>query len=134
MDKLAKQLKHDADEIDVVVSDELDRRILASLRGVQQERPADARSTSRPPLFWWASSLTGLAAALAVIAVLNWQTSSQAPSAQLADTSPVNEPATPVIDWKAESAMLTRPLEEELENLRSDIKRAEEKVKQDIGL
>jgi hypothetical protein len=46
----------------------------------------------------------------------------------------VNEILTPVIDWKTESAMLTQPLQRELEDLRADIKKAEEKVKQDIGL
>jgi hypothetical protein len=30
--------------------------------------------------------------------------------------------------------MLTRPLQQELEDLQSDIKKAEEKVKRDVGL
>ena len=52
------------------------------------------------------------------------------------------EPATPVdlmattprIDLNAETAMLTAPLQEELDKLQSDLKKAEEKVKRDIGL
>jgi hypothetical protein len=40
----------------------------------------------------------------------------------------------PTIDWKAESAMLTRPLQRELEDLQADLKKAEEKVKKEIGL
>ena len=83
------------------------------------------------------SSLTGIAAAALVIVIINSQ--SQQPGAEspgeVATTSPVALAASmPIIDWKTESAMLTSPLREELENLQSDIKKAEEKVKQDIGL
>jgi hypothetical protein len=134
MDKLARQLKEDAARIDVRVSDELDRRISASLESVTPERPAAAEIRQRPGIFRWASSLTGVTAALAIIAVLNWLSPAVAPGPQVAEMSPVIEVVTPVIDWKTESAMLTRPLRQELEDLRSDIKKAEEKVKQDIGL
>jgi len=61
MDKLTKQLKADAAMIDVQVSDELDRRITASLHGVTPERPEPPAVQSRPAAFWWASSLTGVA-------------------------------------------------------------------------
>jgi len=115
MDKLAKQLKADAAMIDVRVSDELDRRITASLHGV--------------------TPLTGVAAALIVIAIINAQSKPEdKPVPQVAGTSPVPEISTPTIDWKTESAMLTRPLQQELEDLQSDLKKAEEKVKRDIGL
>ncbi len=140
MDKLAKQLRADAERIDVAVSDELEQRILASLRGVtpRAEPGPDtpARLEQRPARFWWTSSLTGIAAAALVIVIINSQ--SQQPGSELpaeATTSPVAlMTSMPVIDLKAESAMLTSPLLEELENLKSDIKKAEEKVKQDIGL
>jgi hypothetical protein len=70
MDKLAKQLRTDAKQIEVTVSDELDRRINASLQSVKPvEQPPGA---SKPPLFWWASTITGIAAAVAVIAIVNW--------------------------------------------------------------
>ncbi len=142
MDKLAEQLKADAERIDVQVSDELDNRIRASLHGTVQERPEPVRAPGRPALFWWASSLTGAAAALAVIAIINSHSQPQAP----ADTTPVAAtpdsvtvaitpmPDVPIVDWKTESAMLTEPLRQELENLQSDLKKAEEKVKRDIGL
>jgi len=131
MDKLANRLRHDADEIEVTVSDELDRRIAASLRNVTpREEAVSAPESRRPALFWWASSLTGIAAAAAVIVVIN----SQQP-AEVATPTPVELIATvPVIDWKAESAMLTGQLQQELDNLQSDIKKAEQKVKEDIGL
>ena len=130
MDKLARQLRDDAKRIDVSVSEELDRRITASLQGVTPER-TDRRPVlaARPPLFWWASTITGVAAAVAVIAIANWRAPDQpAPP-------PLNIAATiPAIDLKAESAMLTGPLQEELDRLQSDLKKAEEKVKRDIGL
>ena len=37
-------------------------------------------------------------------------------------------------ELNAETAMLTAPLQEELDKLQSDLKKAEEKVKRDIGL
>jgi hypothetical protein len=129
MDKLAKQLRADAERIDATVSAELDRRIDASLRAVTPE--AEARRPApiaRPPLFWWASTLTGIAAAIAVIAIVNLRTPEQQ------ERTPVDLVATvPPLDLKAETAMLTAPLHEELDRLQSDFKKAEEKVKQDIG-
>ena len=130
MDKLARQLRDDAQRIDVTVSDELDRRIDASLRAVtpepEEHRPVPA---ARSPLFWWASTITGVAAAIAVIAIVNWR----APEQPV--TPPVNFIATvPAIDLKAETAMLTTPLQEELDRLQSDLRKAEEKVKHEVGL
>ena len=131
MDKLAKRLRDDAARIDVNVSDELDRRIEASLLAVTPE-VADQRPVipARPPMFWWASTITGIAAAVAVIAIMNLQ----APQQPAADV-PLNIVAVvPEIDLKAEAAVLTNPLQEELENLESDLKKAEEKVRREIGL
>jgi hypothetical protein len=135
MDKLAKQLKVDAQMIDVRLSDELDYRIAASLQGVTPEKGEIPAIQQRPALFWWASSLTGIAAALAVIALINFYSQPTVdPVPLVVDTSPVPESLTPTIDWKTESAMLTRPLQRELEDLQSDLKKAEEKLKRDIGL
>jgi len=130
MDKLARQLRDDAQRIDVTVSDELDRRIDASLRAVTPE-PEEHRAVpaARSPLFWWASTITGVAAAIAVIAIVNWRMPEQPV------TPPIDLVATvPAIDLKAETAMLTTPLQEELDRLQSDLRKAEEKVKRDIGL
>ena len=138
MDKLAKLLQDDADLIDVEISDELDRRITASLNGVSPEIPLAVTVSRRPAIFWWASSLTGVAAALAVIAIVNSLSEVDKPVAPVAGSSPEMSPVavatTPIIDWKTESAMLTQPLQRELEDLQSDLKKAEEKVKEDIGL
>jgi hypothetical protein len=116
MDKLAKRLREDAANINVSVSDELDRRIEASLLAVSPEMAEQRPVTPvKPPLFWWASTVTGIAAAVAVIAIMNVA-------------------AVPAIDLKAEAAVLTNPLQEELDKLESDLKKAEEKVRRDIGL
>jgi len=130
MDKLAKKLRDDAERIDVSVSDELDRRIDASLRAVTPEREAQRPVASKPPLFWLASTLTGVAVAVTVIAVVNWQV----PEAPVSATPSNIVAAVPSIDLKAESAMLTGPLQDELDKLQSDLKKAEEKIKRDIGL
>ena len=38
----------------------------------------------------------------------------------------------PKIEWNARSAVLTSPLEQEIEDLQSDLKKAEQAVKEDI--
>lgn len=134
MDKMAKQLKADADKIDVSVSDELDRRISASLHSAGQEPVVRVVARRRPALFWLASSLTGVAAAAAVITILNVRSIGEEAPTATPDTTPVAVAATPIVDLKAESAMLTGPLQQELEHLQSDIRKAEKKVRDDIGL
>jgi hypothetical protein len=131
MDKLANRLRQDAERIDVAVSDELDDRIMASLRAVTPQDDAARVEKKRAASFWWASSLTGVAAAAAVIAIVNTQQEAQSP----APATQANILATvPVIDWKTETAMMTGQLQEELDNLQSDIKKAEQQVREDIGL
>lgn len=129
MDKLARRLRADAEKIDVAVSDELDRRITASLQGIEPVPDKPARS-GHPMSFWWASTITGVAAAAAVVAIINWRT----PPPAVPDDGVDLVAVVPEIDWKAESAMLTSPLQKELDDLAADLKKAEEKVKQDIGL
>ena len=130
MDKLAERLREDAARIDVDVSNELDRRIEASLHATVSEAPKPVRKQSRPPLFWWASTITGIAAAIAVIAIVNLQVEKPADAVVPVDLMA----STPTIELNAETAMLTAPLQEELDKLQSDLKKAEERVRQDIGL
>ena len=83
---------------------------------------------------WWASSLTGLAAAAIVIVLINWNR----PTTELV---PV-EAATSVPDNinenqglyrpQLKTAEFTRPLEEELIRLQADIEKARQSVKEDI--
>lgn len=131
MDKLANRLHRDAQEIEVTVSDELDKRISASLKGVSPlDSSASSARSRRPALFWWASSLTGIAAAAAVILIVN----SSQPELPATPGPAAIAAAVPVIDWKSETAVFTGQLQQELDALQSDIKKAEEKVKADIGL
>jgi len=127
MDNLAKKLRDDARKIECAISEELDDRIRASLQGVTPEPLAKSKPKSFS--FWLATSLTGFAAAAAFIAVVN-----QRPP-EPGVTQPAPTPAAfvlPMIELKAKTAVLTAPLEQEIEDLQSDIKKAEEAVKQDI--
>ncbi len=134
MDKLTKQLKQDAAQIDVQISDELDRRIIASLQSITPERPAQPAARPRPPIFWWASSLTGAAVALLLIVIVNSRSQLQDTPLEPTQMSPVAVATAPTIQWKTNNATLTGPLQQELEHLQADIKKAEAKVKRDIGL
>lgn len=129
MDKLARQLRDDAERIECAVSPQLDDRIRASLEGVQPAQAGRRAPTARPLTFWWASSLTGIAAAIAVIVTLNLRD----PVAVQGVTEPAPQGLViPSIEWQAETAVLTSPLEQEIEDLQTDLKKAEESVRQDI--
>ena len=67
MDKFSRRLQSDADNIEVAVSSELDARIQASLHAISQEPAARPKAPARPISMWWASSITGIAAAVAMI-------------------------------------------------------------------
>lgn len=123
MDELARQLRDDAHRIECTVSDELDRRIRASLEGVTPER--QVRRPWRPATFWWASSLTGMALAAAIVVVVNLPRTELSPA-------PAKPLVLPAVEWRVETAELTTPLEREMDDLESDLKKAEGVVKQDI--
>ncbi len=130
MDKLAERLRNDAARIEVEVSEELDRRIEASLQAATPMQTSPSRPPAKPPLVWWASTITGVAAAVGVIAIVNWRVGEQPDP-----VAPVDLMASaPRIELNAEAAMLTAPLQEELDKLQSDLKKAEDKVRKDIGL
>ncbi len=129
MDKLAKRLRDDAAQIECTVSDELNNRIEASLQGIQVQAAQQPVAETRPAWFWWVSSLTGVAVAATIIVAINLQ----APEPQPGRTEPVAAGLTvPSMEWNAQSAVLTRPLRQEIEDLQSDLEKAEEAVKQDI--
>ena len=129
MDRLAKRLREDAERIDARISPELDERIRTSLRGVRPATGPRPAAAARPPWFWVASSLTGVAAALAVVAVVNLRTPNPVPATQVAVPAPLE---LPTIKWRVQDAVLTSPLEQEIEDLQSDLKKAEDAVKEDI--
>ena len=131
MDKLALKLREDADKIEVGISDELDHRIEASLRATVPEKPVRNTPRARPLWFWLASALTGATAAIAVIAIVNLSDVDEpaAPAPTIVAADPM-----PLLDLDTEAVTLTAPLQQELEDLQSDLKKAEEKVRRDIGL
>lgn len=132
MDKLAKQLREDAASIDAEISAELDHRIRASLQNITPESAKPRPRAARTPSFWWASSLTGIAAALGVIAVINLD--QQVPPPQVQVQKPVAQFVVPEFDLEVEAAMLTSPLAEELARLQADLERAEEVVREDVRI
>ena len=134
MDKLAKRLREDAEKIDATISTELDARISASLRAVTPERSVDARRPARSWTFWLASSLTGAAAAIVLLVGLNMRDAPVETTPVVANGTIPNIVEVPVFDLHAETAVLTSPLSEELEALQSDLRKAEEKLREDIGL
>jgi hypothetical protein len=130
MDKLARRLREDAQRIDATISPELDDRIRASLQGVRPETARPPASVAATRWFWLASSLTGVTAALAVVVIVNLQEPEPVPAVADTTLAPLE---LPNIRWRAEAAVLTSPLEQEIEDLQSDLKKAEEVVKEDIG-
>lgn len=139
MDKLEERLRDDAAMINVTVSPQLDERIRASLQAAAEQRQVPAATPIAKPRWsmWWASSLTGVAATLVAVLLLNlWQDEPAPAVAQAPQPSPdvvAGEPlAMPAL--KAETAMLTAPLQEELENLEADLKKAEKAVREDIPI
>lgn len=134
MDKIAKQLRDDAQRIEVEVSPELDARISASLAGVRQEAGRPQGETTKTASYWWASSLTGIAATAAIIAVINLNKVDPEPA--------ITEPAPqqfsmPQFTWKPKAAILTESLEQELNAIQSDLEKAEQHIKKefdDIGI
>ena len=127
MENFEERLRRDAEDIRAVVSPELNDRIRASLESATPARP-DARPRHRPGWFWIASSLTGAAAALALLAVLNVneQPASPAPVAAMPNVVAISMPQLDV-----RPAMLGS-LESEFENLKGDLRKAEQVVRDDI--
>lgn len=135
MDKLAKRLREDAAKIDAEVSAQLDGRIRASLAGIEPETVRQTRPRSRHAAFWLASSLTGVAAALAVIVVLNVIESNEPASVPRTVVDNTLPPITvPGLALDAEAVALTSPLVRELEDLRADLRKAEEVVRGDVRI
>ena len=133
MDKLASKLREDASRIDAEISAQLDSRIRASLNAIEPESARQRKRARRPVSFWLASSLTGITAAIAVIAVLNTIDSNEPePRAVVGNTVP--PVGIPALDLEVEAVMLTSPLTQELEDLQADLKRAEELVRREVRI
>ena len=133
MDEFENRLKRDAEDIRVAVSPELQARIDASLRATEQIRPVPESRTSGINL-WWTSSLTGLAAAIIVIVLINWNrpTTELVPVESIASVPDYEHEIPSLYRPQIKTAEFTNPLEEELVRLQADIERARQNVKEDI--
>ena len=129
MDKLAIQLREDAASINVEVSVELDDRIRASLEAVTQEGQQESAAPARPRSMWWASSLTGILAASVVILLLNLNQPEPPPAVIDTPVSAFFQPQLTI-----DPAVMTAPLQKELEDLEADLKKAEAAVRKEFGL
>jgi hypothetical protein len=136
MDEFEKRLKRDAHAVHARVSPELRSRIDASLRAVDPVRaaPDDRRSTGS---LWWASSLTGLAAVLLLVVIVNLNKPDPDPVQEVevaGRTVPPMPADIPLIlpELDIRSADFTSPLEEELLKLQADIEKARENVREDV--
>jgi hypothetical protein len=135
MDKLQAKLIADADEIDARVSPQLQERIAASLHALPM-LPAEAKAERTTASLWWASSLTGLAAAMLLLVLTSWNREIvQEVSPETYATVPppsVGLPLTPIIPLKASTAEFTEPLQDELRKLQADLEKARETVARDL--
>ena len=136
MDEFEKRLKQDAHAVEAEVSPELRARIDASLRGTERARREIPEKRSASWL-WWASSLTGLAATIAVVALVNMNRPDpvpmETPVAEMPTVpdSPRDFPLIPP-ELDIQSAEFASPLEEELLKLQADIEKARNSVREDV--
>lgn len=133
MDTFEQRLRDDAALIRAEVSGELDERIRASLEAAAAE-PAITPVRRRPSAsWWWASSLSGLAAAFGLLAILNlWPDGTGQEHRRVAGSVMEEPPVMPLL--RVEPAVLTAPLEQELDDLESDLRKARDAVSEDLGL
>lgn len=148
MDRFENRLKRDAALIEADVSSRLADRIDASLHSADRELPASAKPSRKTfddhlsGNLWLASSLTGLAAAVAVFWLLS--NDSESPQGSNPPITTVNT-VPPVPDHRAylaelqqnlplnvENVEFTEGLEQEMTRLRADLERARANVSKDI--
>jgi hypothetical protein len=142
MDELKNRLKQDADAIRAEITPEMSARIDASLCSARETIPPSQVPQTRSSSLWWASSITGLTAALLIVLLANWNKPVESDLPEVSagvQTTPGTSVSLPE-GWQmgdafllnVESADLTRSLEEELINLQSDLEKAKENVERDV--
>jgi hypothetical protein len=135
MDKTEQRLKQDAELLSASVSRELRARIDASLEGVVPEG-ARPKRTDFDFSLWFAASLTGMAAAAVLVVVLMQRGADRVPApADDAVATAVPEYAHELerqLPLQVRTADLAAPLEEELEDLKSDMEKARKSVEEDL--
>jgi len=138
MDEFEKRLKRDAMDIDAGSSPQLRSRIDAAMLAIERIAPKRQERSATSNL-WWASSLTGLAAAAAVIALLNWNRPDPAPAAAeqtafqvVPDAREYLQQIQGRLPLRTETAVFTHGLEDELTRLQADLEKARESVNRDF--
>jgi len=136
MDKLERELKRDAERIRADVTPALRARIDASLHAARIER-RDARPGRPGSYFWWFSGLTGIAATLLAVIVLDRGNDAVQPDTGEAPVTVVVLPGSGNADIRlrpldVRNADFTDPLEDELAKLKSDLEKARDEVERDI--
>ena len=130
MDNLEQRLRDDAAEIRIDVPPHVKARLRASLR-TARVAPRVRREFSFP--LWLAASLTGAAASVVAIVAINFRNGEPPrPDAVAYSVPEYVDELERQLPLRAKTADLTGPLEEELENLRSDLARARQNVEQDL--
>jgi hypothetical protein len=144
MDELKNRMKQDADAIRAETTPELRARIDASLYSARKTIPPSPSpiTPNRSSSLWWASSITGLTAAILIVLLTNWNNpvEPEVPDISAGTQMPLDNPVSLPEGWQigeefllnVESADLTRSLEEELINLQSDLEKAKENVERDV--
>jgi len=133
MDKLDRQLKDDAAAIEAQVTPALRLRIAASLRAARPASSAVGRPPRRRFRLGPLGSLTGVAAAGLLLAVLKLQPETP-PPAPLSATPAFVLQSPPVVPLSIRQAGLTRPLKMELESLQADLEKVRATVERDLGV
>lgn len=135
MDEFESRLKDDAQQIRTGDPAALRARIDASLRGTEPIRPVPESRDSRMNL-WWSSSITGLAAAIIVIVLINWNrpVEPEIPAEPVAGVTVPRyiEDLENLYPPRIRNADFTDPLEDELVKLRADLEKARKGVAKDI--
>lgn len=136
MDKLERELKRDAERIRAEVTPELRTRIDASLHAERIER-RDTRPGRPGGYFWWFSGLTGVAATLIVVVLIDRGRDATQPATGEAPAIMVVVPDSGSLDIQLQpldvrNADFTEPLEDELAKLKSDLEKARDEVERDI--
>jgi len=139
MDEFEKRLKNDALDISAEVSPQLTSRIEASLLAAERIEPVRQNRSDTSKL-WWASSLTGLATAAAVIMLLNWNRPDPEPVLPeqtafqvVPDAHEYLQQIQGRLPLRAETADFTHGLEDELQKLQADLEKARENVNRDMN-
>lgn len=136
MDRLKGRLKADAERIEANFSPEFDARLDAAMHSASQIHSVPDDGAEKPVRWTWASVLTGLATAALVVVLMNWRHEEAVPDAidpPVARTVPDFSEQTGLnFPMEMQTAVMTDPLEEELESLKEDLEKARESVERDL--